>query len=233
MSLWDSCDHGFPMGSCFSPGCAGERAREPMKGCCHCNDHEHCDPARLGRCGVELDDGQGCGCTVDLTTPDPVDDYYKPLTREERDAAVRGHSPPFGVMLGWIRRWETTVRSLEMENLELGERVDNAKRVLDYSLVDEPDKQCDKLIWQANMNVHQILTAPMDDIGAMMTGITPKGLDSSGKLEIEIQINHHTGSVWISREFWDRMAALWGSPPTKDPTTDNETRGKCSVGSEQ
>jgi hypothetical protein len=45
--------------------------------------------------------------------PDPVDDYYKPLTREERDIAVQGEFPPYGEMLGWVRRWEATVRALE------------------------------------------------------------------------------------------------------------------------
>ena len=44
---------------------------------------------------------------------DPVDDYYKPLTQAERDAGVRGVFPPYSEMLGWIRRWEATLRAAE------------------------------------------------------------------------------------------------------------------------
>ena len=59
--------------------------------------------AGVNQCHVE-------GCAHEY---DPVDDYYKPLTREERDKAVRGEFPPYGEMLGWIRRWEATVRAAE------------------------------------------------------------------------------------------------------------------------
>jgi hypothetical protein len=72
MSHFDACEHGFPMGECFSPSCEG--ARE---------------------------------------SPDPVDDYYEPLTHAERDKAVRGRFPPYGEMLSWIRRWEATARAAE------------------------------------------------------------------------------------------------------------------------
>lgn len=46
-------------------------------------------------------------------TDDPVDDYYKPLTSDERAAGIRGKFPAWGYMLEYIRRWEATVRQLE------------------------------------------------------------------------------------------------------------------------
>lgn len=57
---------------------------------------------------------------------DPVDEYYKPLTKEERDAAVRGQFPPYGEMLGWVRRWEATVRALEVKSKRLSDSLNLA-----------------------------------------------------------------------------------------------------------
>jgi len=40
-------------------------------------------------------------------------DGYEPLTKVERDAAIEGQIPPYAQLLGWVRRWEVTVRNLE------------------------------------------------------------------------------------------------------------------------
>ena len=144
-----------------------------------------------------------------MADKDPVDDYYKPLTRDERDIAVHGTFQPYAEMLNWIRRWEATVRFLEVENLQLGERVDNAKRAIGYSLENEPDKVCDKIIWEANMAVHRILTESLGDDAANMTSIRPVGVDKSGELEFKIQIDHHEASIWLSREMWEAFATFW------------------------
>jgi len=46
-----------------------------------------------------------------MARQDPVDDYYKPLSKAEREKAVHGEFPPYGELLGWVRRWEATVRA--------------------------------------------------------------------------------------------------------------------------
>lgn len=50
-----------------------------------------------------------------LAWADPVDEYYRTLTEGERYAAIRGQLPPPGELLGWVRRYEATVRTFEMD----------------------------------------------------------------------------------------------------------------------
>ena len=41
------------------------------------------------------------------------------------------------------------------------------------------------------------------------TGIAMVGLDHNGEAEFKIDVDGHTGSVYLSREFWDVCTARW------------------------
>lgn len=49
---------------------------------------------------------------------------------------------------------DSIVEIRRLENI-----IDEAKSALHYSLVDEPEKRCDKIIWRANMDAWKALHA--------------------------------------------------------------------------
>ena len=70
-----------------------------------------------------------------LSAMQPDLDGYEPLTWTERDAAIKGQIPPYAQLLGWIRRWEVTIRDALRQGKETQQLAASVRGLADDQLL--------------------------------------------------------------------------------------------------